>query len=372
MKTLIGKVASKFVALRGFLRAALPTAQGSEAITTPMMADHAQQKEKTEFLRHLGVDLNAGVVFLSVVLSVAFPLFGQTAPEQKLTEAYRLEREGKAAQAIIQLTSLLESKSLNSAGIGKAWNILGLAYEDQGDIFPSRHAFEQSIQAYDGLANETAGHAMALDDFGELYVVTGQLDLAVRMMEKALHLYEVSKDHAGIARASSDLAGALFSQRKVHEGRRYLVRAQKESRLTNQLDKDDLATLASLQGWLARSDGDLQMSVLRYQQSLDLLKEYHGEVYASSGWGYVLLGQIYAETGDLNQSLAEMAEGLAILGSTVNREDPRLLTAEIAYSRVLDRAGRRSEAASLRVDAERRLKISRACSDCVVSATAFQ
>lgn len=371
MKTLVGKVASNFVALRGFLRAARPTAQDSEAVTTRITADHWKQK-KTEFLRQLGVHPNAGTAFFSVVLFASFPLFGQTASEQRLTEAFRLEREGKAAQATIRLTSLLDSKSLDPAGIGKAWNVLGLAYEDQGDFFASRRAFEQSIQAYDGLANEITGHAMALDDFGELYVATGQLDLAVRLMERALHLYEVSKDHAGIARASSDLAGALFSQRKVHEGRKYLGRAQKESRLTNQLDKDDLATLASLQGWLARSDGDLRTSALRYQQSLDLLREYHGDVHASSGWGYVLLGQIHAETGDLSESLTEMTEGFAILGRTLNHEDPRLITAEIAYSRALDRAGRRSEAASLRVDAERRLKTIRACNDCVTSATAFR
>jgi tetratricopeptide (TPR) repeat protein len=241
MKTLVGKVMSNIVALRGFLRAALPSAEASEAITTPIAADHGQQKQKTEFLRQLGVHPNAGVAFFSVVLSAAFPLFGQTAPEQRLTQAYRLEREGKGAQAIVQLTSLLDSKSLDPAGIGRAWNVLGLAFQEQGDFFASRHAFEQSIKAYDGLANETAGHAMALDDFGELYVATGQLDLAVRMMEKALHLYEVSKDHAGVARASSDLAGALFSQKKVNEGRKNLNRAQKESRPTNQLDRDDLA-----------------------------------------------------------------------------------------------------------------------------------
>ena len=89
----------------------------------------------------LGWHQIAGVAFLSVVLSAAFPLSGEITSEQTLTEAYRLEREGKAAQAIVQLNSLLASKSLDPAGVGKAWNILGLAFEDQGDFFASRHAF---------------------------------------------------------------------------------------------------------------------------------------------------------------------------------------------------------------------------------------
>jgi tetratricopeptide (TPR) repeat protein len=317
---------------------------------------------------------SAGLVCLSLVLFAEFPLFGQGAPEQKLTEAYRLEREGKAAPAIVQLKRLIGSKSLDGAGAGKAWNVLGLAFEDQGDFTASRHAFEESIEAYDGVANDASDEAMALDDFGELYVTTGQLDPAVRMMERALHLYEAANDHAGMARASSDLAGALLSHKKIREGRKNLDRALKESRLTNELDDDDLATLASLEGWLAKCDGDLPVSVSKYQQSLDLLRQFHGEENASTGWGYVLLGQVQAETGDLKGSLAEMVKGVAILGRTLNGQDPRFLTAEIAYSRVLDMAGKRSEAHTIRASAEEQLRTfrSRQCVECTISATAFR
>lgn len=318
--------------------------------------------------------LIAGVLSLSVVLVADFPLCAQTSPRQRLTEAYRLEREGKAAPAITQLKSLLDSKSLDPAGVGKAWNVLGLALEDQADFSASRRAFEQSIQAYQGVPNDTTDYAMALDDFGELYITTGQLDLAVRMMKRAQHLYEAAQDHAGIARASSDLAGALLSQKKIHEGRKNLDRALKESRLTNELDDDDLATLASLQGWLAQCDGDMPTAASSYRRSLDLLRKFHGEEYASTGWGYVLLGQVQAETGDLSRSLTEMDKGLAILSRTLNSRDPRYLLAEIVYSHVLDRDGRRDEAASIRASAERQLTTlrNRQCIDCTVSAMAFR
>ena len=318
--------------------------------------------------------LIAGVASLAVVLFVDCSLYGQATPQQKLTEAYRLEREGKAAPAINQLKALLDSKTLDSAGTGKAWNVLGLALEDEGDFSASRRAFEESIQAYEGLQSVATDYAMALDDFGELYVVSGQFDPAVRMMERALHLYETANDHAGEARASSDLAGALFSQKKIHEGRKNLDRALKESRLTSELDDDDLATLASLQGWLAQCDGDLQASVLHYQQSLDLLRKYHGEENASTGWGYVLLGQVQADAGDLSNSAAGMVKGLAILGHTLNNQDPRFLSAEIAYSRVLDKTGRGSEAASIRTNAEDQLRTFRnsECADCTISAKAFR
>ena len=316
----------------------------------------------------------AVVAFLSVVLFTDFPLTGQSTQHEKVIEAYRLEKEGRPAAAITQLESLLDSKALDPADLGKAWNILGLAFEDRGDFSKARHAYEQSIQAYEGLANDTIDYAMTLDDFGALYAATGQLDVAVRLMKRALHLYQAAKDHAGVARASSALSGALFGQKKVREGRKNLYRALKESRLTNELNDDDLATLASLQGWLAQCDGDLPASISKYQQSLDLLRKHHGEEQASTGWGYVLLGQARAETGDLSRSLMEMVKGLAILDRTLSDQDPRFLSAEIAYSRVLDRAGRRSEGSSLRANAERQFRTFRnsQCLDCTVSAKAFR
>lgn len=317
--------------------------------------------------------LMTGLAAFVIVLFTGLPLFGQVTPEQRLTEAYRLEKEGKASPAITQLTALLDSKSLDQAGMGRAWNILGLAYEDQGALSESRHAFEQSLQAYEGLSN--AGDlAMALDDFGELYALTGQFDLAVRMMERALHLYESVEDHAGVARASSYLAGALFGQKKIREGKENLTRALKESRLTDEHSYDDLAALASLQGWLAQREGDIQASVSNYQQSLDLLRKNHGEESMVIGWAYALLGQARAETGDLSRSLTEMDKGRVILGSTLNNQDPRVLATELAYARVLDRYGRRSEAASIRANAESQWKTRQntQCLACTVSAKAFR
>jgi tetratricopeptide (TPR) repeat protein len=318
--------------------------------------------------------LIAAVASLSVVLLAYMPTSAQTTPEQRLTEAYTLERDGKAAIAITDLKALLDSKSLDPAGVGKAWDVLGLSYEDQGDFRNSSRAFEQSIQAYESVPNDTANYATALDDFGNLYLITGQQDLAVSMMERALRLHSANKDHAGIARSSSNLAGALFSQKKLREGRKYLDRALKESRLTNLLDDDDLAHLASLQGWLAQCNGDLPTSVLRYQQSLDLLRRLRGDEHASTGWAYVLLGKVRAEHGDLSESLVEMVSGLSILGRTLNNDDPRFLSAEIAYSRVLDLAGKRSEAHAIRAKAEGELSSIQngKCVDCTVSAKAFR
>src|ERR1700756_1686012 len=97
---------------------------------------------------------------------------------------------------------------------------------------------------------------MALDDFGGLYVAIGQFEAADKLRTKALGIYEQLADHAGIARAACDLATIAFSQKKVNSGSKYLARAAKEARIATNLDDDDRAAIASLQGWQAQLDGD--------------------------------------------------------------------------------------------------------------------
>src|ERR1700738_2338834 len=123
-------------------------------------------------------------------------------PAQRLTQAFVLEKEGKPVPAIAELQALLDSQALDTLSTGKAWNILGLAYEDQGEFPLSQHAYEESLRILESLPDNIRDYAIALDDFGGLYLATSQFEVAGKMKTKALGLYEKVDDHAGIVRAS--------------------------------------------------------------------------------------------------------------------------------------------------------------------------
>ena len=136
-----------------------------------------------------------------LLLFTVCPLLSQMTPTQRLTEAYSLEKEGKPTPAISELQELLDSKSLDTVSTGKAWNILGLAYDDQGNFPFAQRAFEESLHILENLPDNIQDYAMALDDFGGLYVATGQFEVADKLRTKALGLYEKVGDHPeGIAR----------------------------------------------------------------------------------------------------------------------------------------------------------------------------
>lgn len=311
-------------------------------------------------------------VTLVIVVSTSFALMAQTT-QQRLKEALELEKDGKPAQAIAEARALLDSDSLDTFETGKAWNILGLAYEDQGDIQPARHAYEESIRILKPLPSMT-DYAMALDGLGGLYVTTGQFEDADKLRTKALGLYETAGDHAGVAISSSDLALSAFRQNKVSRGQKYLERALREARKATDLDNDNRAAFASLQGWKAWHDGDYSTSVAKYRQALDLLRSLHGDDHPSIGWAHVQLGDVDAAAGQLKAALNETKEGMDILGRSLGWQDPHYLLAKLAYARVLDASGSHAQAASIRATAESMLKEndSRQCPGCTVSAMALR
>jgi tetratricopeptide (TPR) repeat protein len=307
-------------------------------------------------------------------LFLACPLLAQTTAEQRLARAYGLEREGDPKQTIVELKALLAEKILDAPSMGKAWNILGLAYEDLGNYTDAQRSYERSTHSLENLPDHIQDYAMALGDFGDLYGVTGQYEPAARLANKAFRLYETMNDHAGMTRASRSLAGTAFTRRKIRDGRKYLERALKEAQLSSNLDGDDRAALASMQGWLAQLEGNPGMSVLHYQQSLDLLIKRHGEEHLSTGWAYMLLGEAQVDAGQPTAALAAMNRGRAILGHTLDSHNPKYLAAELAYSRALDATGAHLEAARIRRDAEHEMKdgLRRQCNNCTISATAFR
>jgi hypothetical protein len=60
----------------------------------------------------------------------------------------------------------------------------------------------------------------------------------------------------------------------------------------------------------------------------------------------MLLGRARADVGDVTAELAEMKRGRAILGRTLDSQNPKYLTAEIANSHVLDATGAHVDAAN--------------------------
>ncbi|KAA6464926.1 hypothetical protein DYQ86_02935 [Acidobacteria bacterium AB60] len=312
------------------------------------------------------------VAAMAAVAGTTAAARGQSAEEQ-LKAAFALERGGKPAQSVAAVQQLLEAHVLSPQQTGKAWNVMGLAYEDEDELQEARRAYEEAIRILETLPNER-DYAMALDGLGGVYVTMREYEAADKLRTKALGIYEKAGDHQGIEESSIDLALSAYRQNRVRRGDEFLARAVKEERKVAAPDKDDTAALLSLQGWKAWHDGDESGSVNRYRQALEQWRQLHGDAHPTTGWGYVLLGDAEASANHLDAAMKDVKKGWDILEQSLGKQNRHVLLAQLAYARVLEASGSRAEAARLKATAESLLTDDsrRQCMGCSISAVALR
>jgi tetratricopeptide (TPR) repeat protein len=312
-------------------------------------------------------------VLLTVVLA-GVQLLAQVNPAEPLHEAYVFEEHGQFDKAVAIAKELIDSGRVSGAELGKAWNVLGVVYTQQGKLLEAQNAFERSLQILGQEPQLVTDYAAALQNYGELYNDSGERAIAGKMWRKALDLLQQSGDHAGIARSLTYLAGLALAQNQVANARKYLQSVPEEMRLTHDLRDDDLAFIYETQAWLARAEGHFSAAIAGYQRSLELCKRVYGEGHWKTGWDYMLRGKAYALSGDIEKAFADMREGLGIMGQALGRENPRYFVAQIAYAAVLDQAGLKEQAAQWRAAAEQAQKdfYRSQCVGCTINVAAFR
>jgi tetratricopeptide (TPR) repeat protein len=303
-----------------------------------------------------------------VVIAVVAPhIWGQDYVDQRLHHSILLEQQGQYAPAIHELESIANSNILSRVDQGRAWTLLGYAYEETGQFQLAEAAFEKALSTLAGDTQHPADLAHALDFSASLYQNIGQAKTAEKMWSKALAIYKQLEDHRGLAKTYANLAATEVEEKHNRAARAFFDKAVAE--MTDDSPDDDRAFISDIQGWLDDKTGHTADAVGDYQRALALWKKSHGEQHPFTGWRYLLLGDAYAANGQLNEAVTTMRQGLEILDQTMGRHSPRYLAGEMMYSRVLDKHGERVEAAQLRTEATQHLSelYHSECIGCTVS-----
>jgi tetratricopeptide (TPR) repeat protein len=279
-------------------------------------------------------------------------LFAQAPPQQELRDCLLLEKQARFDEAISAGMAAISSGQLTEVELGRGYILVGFAYHQKGNFSDAHAAFEHSLRIFEHDPEHLSDYAAALNDYGALYGDAGQLDVAEAMWGKALHLRQQIGDHAAAMRSLTNLAQAALAQKRLHQAAEYLKKASVELKSARDLTDDDFALFFESQAWLALSEGHSSAAVDDFQRALDICRRTRGEDHWLTGWEYILRGKAYAQSGNLNASLADMREGLIILDRALGRKSLKYLAAQLAYSQILDRSGSHAEAARMRASAE--------------------
>lgn len=299
--------------------------------------------------------------------------WGQESVHQQLYRVAQLEQQGQYSKVVESIPPLIGSNLLDQGEVGRAWVMLGFAYEENRDFMQAESSYEHAIQIFSHDSKYEEDYATTLDNFADFYRDIGDLKLATTIEKKALAIYRKLNNHASAARACVNLAGISLRENHRRQAQDYLSQAMQEAKLGGKLEDDFLASFSSMRGWLAELHGDKEVTVSEYQQALDLWRRKYGEEHMMTGWGYMLLGNAYARAGKESIGLEMMRKGLDILEHTLGNSSSKYLAGEIAYARALDHAGEHDEAHRLKKTAEQELaRLSQnQCLNCRVSVAAF-
>jgi tetratricopeptide (TPR) repeat protein len=317
----------------------------------------------------------ARIYLLLLIAGILSPaISGQESVPEQLGQALLLEKQGQFDSAIRGFQPLVESDALSLAERGRAWTLLGYAYQETGRYQDSQNAYERALRIFEGDTQNRKDYANALYCFAGLSRSTGQAEAASRMWLQALDIYKEQNDHRGIARIYANLAGLAMEQNHIRAAKSAIEKAVIEAKAAKDFTEDDLALICEIQAWVLSAKGDHKSAIAGYQHTLDLRKHSHGDHFPLTGWSYLILGRAYAANGQIEEALRNMREGLTILEQTEGRNSPRYLTGEILYSQALDQSGSHGEASRLRASAQQGLSdLNRSqCVGCTLSASSFR
>jgi tetratricopeptide (TPR) repeat protein len=301
-------------------------------------------------------------------------MVAQEEVRQQLVHVLLLEQKGQYEQAIRILQPLTEAGSSNRSDIGRAWTMLGVAYEQQGHYQQSQSAYEKALRLLEGNSQHLAQYATALDCFASLNSITHHPEIANKLWIKGLGIHKQLGDHRAVAKEYSFLAGAEMQKKHAGAAKKALKQAVEEAKLLHDVNEDDVVFLCDTEAWLANLEGDNKSELAAYQRSLEVRRRIHGDDFPLTGWTYLFVGNAYAEGKLCDQALTSLRQGIGILGHTVGQQNPQYLAAEIFYSKAIDRCGMHDDASHLRQQAQQTMSdlFRKECIDCTVSVSSLR
>jgi len=286
-------------------------------------------------------------LFLFLVSALSSTLRSQVSIRRQLNDVIALEKEGHFDQAIRSVRILIDGDNLGGEA-GRAWTILGFAYQQLGHFQQAQKAYEQALHILEYDAPHRIEYGSALINFANLINMTQGPEVAARMWRKALKVHAELGDHSGMAEDYALLAGSELEKKHRRAAKKGLEQAIAEANSIKNPTDDQAIFLSDTQGWKANVEGDGKSELAAYQHSLELRQNRQGENSPLTGQAYLYVGIAYADCKEGEQAVAKMRQGLEILDRVVGHDTPPYLAGEILLAKVLDQEGMRDEASQVR------------------------
>jgi tetratricopeptide (TPR) repeat protein len=310
-------------------------------------------------------------VLLAFVLLSALPVY----PQSKVLEAYALWRSGQPEAAVSLLKPLVEAnpRTLQDTELGVAWGLLATSYQALEKYDPARRAYQNAMEILGSIEAARKEYAAILDNLATMNESLGQMDVARRLSEKALALYQELGDSSGVAITYTDLAVLGLAQNQVRDAQRALENAFAAEKAGGIMDDDDVAAMNAVKATLALRAGHAEEAETAASVSIDCWIRQHGQDYYLLGTSYMVRARARIKLGEYAQALTDAQRAVALAETAIGKNSRADLSARGVLAEVLKASGNKEGA---RMEKEVRQEMAalqaRQCYQCTIDASGFR
>src|SRR5215467_6843937 len=216
---------------------------------------------------------------LAFILATALPAWAEVPAQLVQAQQAYLAAQPRVVIEILEPLTQDGAQVLDEASRGMALNILGTSYRDLERYDKARRCYESAIHILKQSPDQRREYASVLDNLGGVEELSGHLDASKAARTHAKDIYQELGYHTGQAIALSNLTNIALKQHDLKLARRQMEEAFREMELSPSMDVDNLATIYTVKGSLARSEGDLSGAIEADQKAIDLWTQAHGSRY---------------------------------------------------------------------------------------------
>ena len=242
----------------------------------------------------------------------------------ELSESLRDFSPVRALPYALEAASLADSLN-NSRGLIRAYNDLGVIYENIGNIDKSRKFYSKALMRT--ILNDDKYYMSAVyNNIGGMYLLSGQFDSAVIHYTKSLQLKSFLNDKNGMASTYSNLGSVQLYRKEYDQAMKY-YRESLKIRLELDDKKGIVNCMINIAGVLIEQ-GEVEKALGYYQQGLKIREKEGDNIGIAQLYNGIAKAYYYMD--DYKTALKYQQKELAIVNAYSGTQDQAIAYNNIA------------------------------------------
>jgi tetratricopeptide (TPR) repeat protein len=229
----------------------------------------------------------------------------------------------------------MESSHSANTELAKAYEKLGMLYEDCAQWDRSETALERAVALFRSSPVQTEELAAAITQLGSLHLLVKKLKESEKETREALKIRESLGNRLQIARSWNDLAAVFLAQSKFEKVRDYAQRALDEFKEDVSAGPFDTVSARFAIARALCTTKECPSAIPLLKTALEEAKTAPQANNLPTGLGYFLLGYAYWRSGEMSLAGENMARGTTLMNTMLGWGHPVYLDALRCYAQFL-------------------------------------